>query len=195
MNDYYVSDYSSNNVGKPYFQSPVARFDAEPTEGSFIPPQGPLMGPPYNQLHRQGDDGGREIPIESHDHRDVHDVRSLQSERPHHSSSKKEQMKSDDHKSGLVPDHRRHIYNTSPFDVDYREFLKRLLKYVIEGLAIGIVAFVVFKSKLNWKEAGMIGLTAGFAYCILDTFSPSVSFGARFGTGFGLGQAMIGIPH
>lgn len=168
MESYYVSDYSSNNVGKPYFQSPTARFDAEPTDGSFIPPQGPLRGPPYNQPHVQSE--GPIVPPVA--------------PRPHESFANTS--------SGLIPNHEG-IYNASPFDIDYREFIKRLLKYVIEGLAIGIVAFLVFRSKLTWKEAGMIGLTAGFAYCILDTFSPSVSFGARFGTGFGLGQAMI--PH
>lgn len=87
-------------------------------------------------------------------------------------------------------------YINFPFETDYTELIKRVVKYLIEALAIGAVAYIILRKyrQMEIKDAVMIGITAALCYAILDTFSPSVSLGARFGTGFGFGQAIIGAP-
>lgn len=88
----------------------------------------------------------------------------------------------------------QHVYNKSHFSSNLKEILKRALKYLIEGLAVALVAyFVVAKGKLNIKEVVYLGITAAFVFAILDTFSPTVSLGVRFGAGFGIGQGLFGL--
>jgi len=92
------------------------------------------------------------------------------------------------------PRHLRQRYNDSAYSMDAREILKRGLKYIIEGLAVAVVAYLILKNRLELtaKDILILGFTAAFTFAILDTFSPSVSLGARFGAGFGLGTAMVG---
>ena len=78
----------------------------------------------------------------------------------------------------------------SPFNMDYRDIFKRALKYILEGLAVAFVAY--WLGKLELKEVLMLGITAAAVFAILDTFSPTVSFGMRLGAGFGMGQSMFG---
>lgn len=84
-------------------------------------------------------------------------------------------------------------YNSNIFTSNYKEVFKRLFKYLIEGLVVAFVAYFVTKGKLDWKEIIIIGVTAAFVFAILDTFSPTVALGTRFGAGFGIGQTMFGL--
>lgn len=87
----------------------------------------------------------------------------------------------------------QYAYNPSAFNVDFKELLKRALKYLLEGLSVAFVAYYFTRGKLDTKEIIMLGITAAFVFAILDTFAPTISFGARFGAGFGVGQAMFGL--
>lgn len=84
------------------------------------------------------------------------------------------------------------IYDTSPFDYNWQDIVKRGIKYLFEGVAVAFVAFAFTQGKLDWKEILMLGITAAFVFAILDTFSPTISLGARFGAGFGIGQSIFG---
>jgi hypothetical protein len=57
-----------------------------------------------------------------------------------------------------------------------------------------MMMYLILKNRLELtaKDILILGFTAAFTFAILDTFSPSVSLGARFGAGFGLGTAMVG---
>lgn len=83
-------------------------------------------------------------------------------------------------------------YNYNPFTYNYTDIFQRAVKYILEGLAVAVVAFTFTRGKLDWKEIVMLGVTAAFVFAILDTFSPTISLGARFGAGFGIGQSILG---
>lgn len=67
-----------------------------------------------------------------------------------------------------------------------------LLKYLLEGLGIGLAAWIVMRDRVNLSEILIIALTGAALFAVLDTFSPLVGVGARFGTGFGLGGKLVG---
>lgn len=79
--------------------------------------------------------------------------------------------------------------------VDTNEVLKRAIKYLVEGGVVAIAAHLLPKKKLNPKDVMVLGITAGAVFAILDTFSPSVSLGARKGAGFGIGSGLVGGIH
>lgn len=91
-------------------------------------------------------------------------------------------------------------YSTGKFHVDWKEIIKRGIKYLVEGLAVAFVAYYfIGRGRLNIKDIVMLGITAAFVFAILDTFSPTIALGTRFGAGFGIGQglfgpAMVGLP-
>jgi hypothetical protein len=87
----------------------------------------------------------------------------------------------------------RYTYNPGAFSLDWSDILKRAVKYLLEGLAVAFVAYYFTHGKLDMKEVIMLGITAAFVFAILDTFSPTVSLGLRFGAGFGIGQTMFGV--
>jgi len=88
---------------------------------------------------------------------------------------------------------RPYTYNPNVFNTNVADVLKRAIKYLFEGLAVAFVAYYFTKGKLDLKEVVMLGITAAFVFAILDTFSPTIAFGTRFGAGFGIGQAMFGL--
>ena len=76
--------------------------------------------------------------------------------------------------------------------VDFPELIKRIVKYVIEGLIVAIAAFAIPKQSMNMMEIGLLALTAAATFSILDTFIPSMGVSARNGTGLGIGLNLSG---
>jgi hypothetical protein len=76
------------------------------------------------------------------------------------------------------------------------ELIKRAIKYLVEGLMVAIVAFVIPPEKraLKYEEIATIALMASASFSILDTFTPSIGASARSGAGFGIGANMVGFP-
>lgn len=87
---------------------------------------------------------------------------------------------------------RQYMYNMSAWSMDWRDLFKRALKYILEGLAVALVAYYLTKG-LDFKAIVTLGITAAVVFAILDTFSPTISLGARLGAGFGVGQTMFGL--
>ncbi len=78
---------------------------------------------------------------------------------------------------------------------DLNEIITRIVKYLVEGLAVGLAAtFVAKKGKLSMEEVVIIGLVAAAVFAILDLFAPSVGYTARQGAGFGMGARLVGFP-
>jgi len=77
------------------------------------------------------------------------------------------------------------------------DLVKRAIKYLVEGLMVAIVAFVVPPEKraLKLEEIAIIALMAAATFSILDTFLPSVAASARSGAGFGIGANLVGFPR
>ncbi len=78
---------------------------------------------------------------------------------------------------------------------DIQEMVKRTTKYLVEGGATAVACYLVGKNRLNIEEIMLIALTAAAVFAILDMFSPSISYAARQGAGFGLGANMVGFPQ
>lgn len=79
-------------------------------------------------------------------------------------------------------------------NLDVQEILKRIIKYVIEGLMVAIAAFVIPQRSLKMDEIMLIALTAAATFSILDTYVPSLAISARSGAGFGIGANLVGFP-
>ena len=63
------------------------------------------------------------------------------------------------------------------------ELVKRIVKYLIEGLMVAIAAFAIPKKSLNMEEIILLALTAAATFAILDTYIPSMGVSARTGAG------------
>ncbi len=74
------------------------------------------------------------------------------------------------------------------------ELIKRIIKYLVEGLMIAIAAYVIPKKSMNMEEIALLALTAAATFAILDTYIPSMGVGARSGAGFGIGANLVGFP-
>lgn len=78
---------------------------------------------------------------------------------------------------------------------DVADLVTRLVKYLLEGLAVAIAAFVLPGKTLKYAEVGMIALVATATFAILDIYAPSVGSSARTGAGFGIGANLVGFPR
>jgi len=72
------------------------------------------------------------------------------------------------------------------------ELIKRVIKYIVEGLVIAIAAFAIPKKSLNMEEIACLALMAAATFAILDTYIPSMGVSARQGTGLGVGLHIAG---
>lgn len=73
------------------------------------------------------------------------------------------------------------------------ELIKRIIKYLVEGLIISIAAYAIPKKSLNMEEIALLALTAAATFAILDTYIPSMGVSARQGTGLGIGLNLSGL--
>ena len=72
------------------------------------------------------------------------------------------------------------------------ELIKRIIKYLVEGLVLAIAAFAIPKKSLNLEEIALLALTAAATFAILDTYIPSMGVSSRQGTGLGIGLHLAG---
>ena len=80
------------------------------------------------------------------------------------------------------------------FNFNVAELIKRIIKYLIEGLMVAIAAFAIPKRSLNLEEIALIALTAAATFAILDTYIPSMGVSARSGAGLGIGLNLTKFP-
>lgn len=77
---------------------------------------------------------------------------------------------------------------------DIAELVKRVIKYLVEGLMVAIAAYAIPKRSLNLEEIALIALTAAATFSILDTYIPAMGVSARTGSGFGIGASLVNFP-
>jgi hypothetical protein len=77
---------------------------------------------------------------------------------------------------------------------DVSDLVMRVVKYLLEGLAVAIAAFVLPGKTMKYSEIAMIALVATATFAILDIYAPSVGSSARTGAGFGIGAGLVGFP-
>ena len=78
--------------------------------------------------------------------------------------------------------------------LNVQEVLKRVIKYLVEGLMVAIACYAIPKASLKLDEIGLIALTAAATFSILDTYVPTLAVSARTGAGFGIGANLVGFP-
>jgi len=78
--------------------------------------------------------------------------------------------------------------------INVNEFIKRAIKYIVEGFMVAIAAYAIPKRSLNLEEILLIALTAAATFSILDTYIPSMGVSARTGAGAGIGFNLVGFP-
>ena len=78
--------------------------------------------------------------------------------------------------------------------INVAELVKRVIKYLVEGLRVAIAAYAIPKRSLNIEEIILISLTAAATFSILDTYIPAMGVSARAGSGFGIGMNLVGFP-
>ena len=78
--------------------------------------------------------------------------------------------------------------------INVGELVKRIIKYLVEGLMVAIAAYAIPKRSLNIEEIILIALTAAATFSILDTYIPSMGVTARSGAGFGIGANLVKFP-
>lgn len=78
--------------------------------------------------------------------------------------------------------------------INVAELVRRIIKYLVEGLMVAIAAYAIPKRSLNIEEIVLIALTAAATFSILDTYVPTMGVSARSGAGFGIGLNMVKFP-
>jgi len=78
--------------------------------------------------------------------------------------------------------------------ITFRDIVTMIIKYVVEGGAVAVAAYLIPRRKMDMQEIIMIALTAAAMFAILDIFAPSVGLATRQGAGFGLGFSMLQTP-
>ena len=79
--------------------------------------------------------------------------------------------------------------------LDLGELIRRVVKYLVEGIMVAIAASAIPKKSLNVEEGVIIALTAAATFSVLDVFVPSMATSARGGAGFGIGANLVGFPR
>lgn len=77
------------------------------------------------------------------------------------------------------------------------ELIRRMLRYLIEGIMVGLAAYFVMYSKHKRADAEdiiIIGVTAAAVFAILDLYTPGIAAAAKTGAGFGIGANLVGFP-
>ena len=77
-------------------------------------------------------------------------------------------------------------------NLDWMEVLRRMVKYLTEGLVVALAALVIPKKAIAVEEVIAIGVTAAAVFSLLDVYSPSISAAARTGAGLAVGGGIVG---
>ena len=72
--------------------------------------------------------------------------------------------------------------------------MKRVIKYLVEGLIVAVACFAIPKQSLDIEEIALLALVAAATFSILDTYIPSMGETARSGAGFGIGANLVRFP-
>jgi|UniRef100_A0A6C0L7A1 hypothetical protein len=78
--------------------------------------------------------------------------------------------------------------------MDVNDLLTRLIKYVVEGVAVALALFFIPRKALPMDEILSVTIAAAAVFAVLDIFSPSIGVTARQGAGFGIGANLVGFP-
>jgi ABC-type Co2+ transport system permease subunit len=59
-------------------------------------------------------------------------------------------------------------------DYNFREIMKRVIKYLVEALVVAMACYAIPKKSLDLEEIALIALVAAATFSILDTYMPKL---------------------
>lgn len=80
------------------------------------------------------------------------------------------------------------------YTFDTHEMFTRVVKYLIEGLVVAIVAYILPSKSLTTKEVILLAAVAASIFSVLDLLAPAIAASTRQGVGLGVGINLIGLP-
>lgn len=80
------------------------------------------------------------------------------------------------------------------YKLDTNELMTRLVKYLIEGLVVAIVAYILPSKSLSTQEVILLALVAASIFSVLDLLAPSIAASTRQGVGLSAGFGLMGFP-
>lgn len=81
-----------------------------------------------------------------------------------------------------------------PDKMDINDLLTRVIKYVVEGVAVALALVFLPKKALPMEDIISVTIAAAAVFAVLDIFSPSMGVVSRQGAGFGIGAKLVGFP-
>lgn len=69
--------------------------------------------------------------------------------------------------------------------------INNLVKYLIQGIAVTVAAYVIPQRKTDYREAMVIAMVIALIFFTVDIFTDDVAKGLRFGAGFGIGLTLV----
>jgi hypothetical protein len=78
--------------------------------------------------------------------------------------------------------------------MDLNDLLTRVIKYVVEGVAVALALVFIPRKSLPVDEILTVTIAAAAVFAVLDIFSPTMGTTARQGGGFGIGARLVGFP-
>lgn len=69
--------------------------------------------------------------------------------------------------------------------------INNFVKYLIQGIAVALAAYVIPNRRTNYREVLIIAVVAALTFFTLDIFTDDVSKGAKFGAGLGIGLSLV----
>lgn len=78
--------------------------------------------------------------------------------------------------------------------LDVQEITTRVIKYIMEGAAVGLVSLILPSNPLKWQEALILAVVAAASFAILDALAPSIGSSIRQGAGIGMGFNLVRFP-
>jgi hypothetical protein len=84
------------------------------------------------------------------------------------------------------------IESQTVFDTIWKKItVNNFVKYLIQGIAVAVAAYVIPNRRTDYKEVLVIATVAALTFFTLDIFTDDVAKGARFGAGFGVGLSLV----
>lgn len=83
-------------------------------------------------------------------------------------------------------------------NVDWRDVVTRVIKYLIEGVVVMAVSYSLLTNKgkrAGLNEVLMLGLVAAACFAVLDLLSPTYGSSARSALGMSVGFNLGGFPR
>ncbi len=74
------------------------------------------------------------------------------------------------------------------------DLLTRIVKYLIEGVAVALACALIPKKPLPMGEVATVAVLAAAVFAVLDVLAPGMGVGARNGASMGIGFRMAGFP-